>query len=194
MSSISALTSVAGLAYDGDTAANLVLCTGGIAPALTISNIQLVTCNSTGGFTFPAGNTAQRPTSLVNGTVRFNTDYSNIEAYVNGAWANASSGSYSVNFLIVAGGGAGGGNGGNTNNISGGGGGGGGILSGSSGTAATVISGTSYTVTVGAGGAGSTTSAAAGGNSVFGSFGTAIGGGNGMGWPGSGSYYAANVI
>ena len=81
MSSIGAETGIAGLVYTSDRFANLVLQTGGTVPAVTISDTQMITCNGVGGFTLPAGTTAQRPSNPVNGTIRHNIDYGLIEGY-----------------------------------------------------------------------------------------------------------------
>jgi len=70
---------------------------------------------STGFFSLPRGTTAQRPTSVNDGYMRFNTDLDRVEYYdvtlaswitVSGVTSTASS--MSVEYLIVAGGGGGG--------------------------------------------------------------------------------------
>lgn len=54
-----------------------------ITPELT----NILTIGGTGGVEFPIGTTAQRPVSgLVNGTLRYNTDLSILEGYVNSSW------------------------------------------------------------------------------------------------------------
>ena len=61
----------------GDTTGNVVFnTTGGI----------LYANSSTGGFVVPTGTTANRPTSAVNGMLRYNTTLSAVEMYVSGAW------------------------------------------------------------------------------------------------------------
>src|SRR6056300_590254 len=61
--------------------------------------------------TLPAGTTAQRPSSPVNGMVRYNTTESEYEIYKGSDWEKVSTGlySYNVEALVVAGGGGGGG-------------------------------------------------------------------------------------
>ena len=135
---------------------------GAVTPATVSDQLN----SSTGYFDLPAGTTAQRPASPVNGMVRYNTTTSQLEAYQNSIWVNYAA-TYSVSYLVVAGGGGGG--------IAGGGAGAGGLLTGSS----PLLSGTSYTVTVGAGGTGTNNyTSTSGSNSVLSTI-TAIGGGRG---------------
>jgi hypothetical protein len=68
-----------------DATGNLALQTSGTT-ALTIDTLQNITANSAGAFTLPVGNTAQRPSSPVNGMLRYNTTISNMEIYINGNW------------------------------------------------------------------------------------------------------------
>ena len=135
---------------------------------------------STGYFSLPAGNTAQRPSETANGYIRFNTSINggSLEAFLNGSWVTFVSSTLSAGFLLVAGGGGGGAR-------IGGGGGAGGVLYASGNISTT--SGTTYTVTVGAGGAGgnpgsyqvaNATQGFAGSDSTFGSY-IAYGGGGG---------------
>jgi hypothetical protein len=51
-----------------------------------------VTMTSTGFALIPAGTTAQRPLTPVNGQIRYNTDYGAFEGYANGAWGNIGGG------------------------------------------------------------------------------------------------------
>ena len=119
--------------------------------------------NNTGALIAPIGTTAQRPTALVSGMVRWNTTTSAYEVYNGSIWVNLLTANYTVSYLIIAGGGAGGGD-------AGGGGGAGGFLS-----ATTLLaSGTTYTITVGAGGSNSN-----GGNSAIVTVATSVGGGQG---------------
>ena len=124
---------------------------------------------TTGGFTPPSGTVAQRPASPVVGMSRWNTDYSWYEIWNGVIWQQIT-GSFVVNYLIVAGGG---GCQFNTSWAGGSGSGAGGFIT----NALTVDPMTSFAVVVGAGGAGvAYTPANNGGNSsVFGY--TAIGGG-----------------
>jgi hypothetical protein len=79
--------SSSGLVETSDASGILQLQTGGTA-ALTIDTLQNVTLNSTGSLTVPAGTTAQRPASPVNGMVRYNSTTNRLEGYVNGVWVN----------------------------------------------------------------------------------------------------------
>ena len=158
---------------------------------------------STGYFDLPTGTTAQRPSSPVNGMIRYNTTRNTVEFYD----ANSSSwigigtfqaiggtvtqaGGYTIHtftssgtFQVVSGSAicdilvvAGGGGGARNDTNGSGGGGAGGLLEGT-----LTLPPALYTVTIGAGGAAGTTSITAGssgGNSVFGSA-TASGGGGG---------------
>jgi hypothetical protein len=167
-----------------------------------IPAVSLDVGSNTDAIDVPSGTTAQRPSSPSNGMIRYNTTLNLLESYANGSWTNVaqafiasggtvvSSGGYkyhtftssgtftvtsgttSVDFLVVAGGGGGG-------SRHGGGGGAGGYQTGSY----TAVAG-NYTVTIGAGGVGAvkdTTGAANGGNSsVFGT--TSTGGGLGPGY------------
>jgi hypothetical protein len=114
---------------------------------------------STGALTVPTGTTAQRPSTLAAGMIRFNTSTNQTEIYSGTAWVVITTQAYTVNYLIIAGGGGG----------YVGGGGAGGLLTGTS----SVTGGTSYSITVGGGG---TANSSNGGDSVFNSL-TAIGGG-----------------
>lgn len=64
---------------------NLSLQTNSI-DAVKIDNAQNANFVSTGATTIPRGTTAQRPSPAVNGMLRYNTDLTKLEAYVNGAW------------------------------------------------------------------------------------------------------------
>jgi hypothetical protein len=160
----------AGLKTSADSTGVLALQTNGTT-AVTVDTSQNATFNSTGSLTLPTGTTGQRPSSPVNGMIRFNTTLGYNEWYSGpmSAWFPMyQSSAISANYLVVAGGGAGGGTGG-------GGGGAGGYLAGTT----TLTSSTIYQVTVGAGGtANANTAGANGQNSVFGSI-TSVGGGGG---------------
>jgi len=170
-----------------------------IAGKLVVSGF--VGTSTTGALTVPSGTTAQQPTG-VQGMIRFNSTYSNIEYYDGTHWKNVgsisaiggtvtnsayrvhkftSSGTFTVttggimDYLIVGGGGGGGGR-------AGGGGGAGGLIYE---TNQNIASGT-YTVIVGSGGGGGGGGGGAvnsGGNgsssSIFSK--TALGGGGGAG-------------
>jgi hypothetical protein len=68
-----------------DATGNLALQTNGTT-ALTINTAQNITANSTGSFTIPVGNTAQRPASPVSGMLRYNTTLSYMEIYITNTW------------------------------------------------------------------------------------------------------------
>jgi hypothetical protein len=75
------------------TAGNLTFSNTTISTSLANGNItlaatgtQLVTISGTLGLIIPAGNTAQRPSPAVQGTVRFNTDIGRLEVYDGSEW------------------------------------------------------------------------------------------------------------
>jgi hypothetical protein len=70
-----------------DATGNLALQTNSIT-GLTIDTAQNITANSTGSFTIPVGNTAQRPASPVSGMLRYNTTLSKLEIYINDTWTS----------------------------------------------------------------------------------------------------------
>jgi hypothetical protein len=51
-----------------------------------------VTVTSTGFVLISAGTTAERPSSPVNGQIRYNTDFGQFEGYANGAWGQLGGG------------------------------------------------------------------------------------------------------
>lgn len=132
-----------------------------------IGSAALGTGDDTGAIELPAGTTAQRPSSPVEGMVRQNTDTDLVEVYNGSAWeavGDQTTTISGVDFLIVAGGGGG----------SQGGGGAGGYQYL---TDQTITAGTTYTVTVGAGGAAKTNGSD---SSISGlSLTTSLGGGRG---------------
>lgn len=65
--------------------ANLILQTGGVN-AISINQAQNANCTSTGSVKIPSGTTGQRPSSPVNGMIRYNTDISRVEGYANNTW------------------------------------------------------------------------------------------------------------
>ena len=147
----------------------------GNASIKAASNLVDMSVN-TGALVIPTGSTAQRPTSNVAGSIRFNTSTGNPEWFSTNsmAWQDFSqpyTNTYSVGYLIVAGGGG-------TGQSDGGGGGAGGVLTGTTG----LTPGTTYSATVGAGGAGVNSNSLPGNNgsnSSFAALTTAIGGGGG---------------
>lgn len=56
--------------------------------AQTQLNLKVSKDSDTGAAVLPAGTTAQRPASPVNGYMRYNSDLLAMEAYVNGAWGS----------------------------------------------------------------------------------------------------------
>jgi hypothetical protein len=62
---------------------------------VTISDGDL-TMSGTGAVKVPSGTTAQRPSSPVNGMVRYNTDNSNMEGYIDGDWQSFNTGAPSL--------------------------------------------------------------------------------------------------
>jgi hypothetical protein len=75
------------LIRSSDTSANLIIQTSSIN-ALSIDQNQDITLNGTGVLNLPTGTTAQRPANPVNGMIRYNTDTSHIEGYINSSWIN----------------------------------------------------------------------------------------------------------
>jgi hypothetical protein len=123
--------------------------------------------SGTGQFYLPAGNTAQRTSSPIVGSIRYNSEGQFYEGYTNVAWVRftvAPEGNYTLTYAIVAGGAGGGGN-------AGGGGGAGGLLQ----NTLVATPGTLYTFSIGAGGSASTN----GTNSYILGVATATGGGAG---------------
>ena len=175
---------VGGLQVTGDASGVLQLASNNGTTAVTVDASQNVTLNSSGSLSLPAGTTAQRPSSPVNGMFRYNTTTSTWEAYNNGGWnpSNPSivtnyqqfttSGTFTVplgvtivQVLLVGGGGGGG-------TVGAGGGGGGGVLL-LQNYRVTPLS--SITVVVGAGGS----AASLGGYSQWDTHQIAFGGGGG---------------
>ena len=69
---------------DADT---LKMYTGG-SLAVTVGNDQNVSFDSTGAIVVPVGTTAERPGSLAQGMIRYNTDDSTFEGYDGGTWGS----------------------------------------------------------------------------------------------------------
>jgi hypothetical protein len=162
-----------GLTQQADTSSNLQIQTANIA-AMTLDTNQIVTFETTGAINLPAGTTAQRPTVVANGAMRYNTTINSLEGYIAGSWQSIASSfisGYVANVMIVAGAGSGGG-------LVGGGGGGGGVTTAN----LMVLSpGTTYSVVVGTGNTAPATTSirgSAGLNSSFNQI-TAYGGGSG---------------
>lgn len=79
--------STSGLVETIDTSGILELQTANTS-AIIIDANQNANFTSTGAITIPVGTTAQRPSSAVNGMMRYNSNTSKIEVFVASAWAN----------------------------------------------------------------------------------------------------------
>lgn len=146
------------------TSGNLSL----ISTASNTVNFQ----GATGALIPPSGTTAERPATPRVGMSRWNTTVGWYEIWNGTSWQQIT-GSFNVNYLIVAGGGGGG------YWKGGGGGGAGGVLSGS----VSIAGSQSYSITVGSGGSSTTQGSNSSAFSLI-----AIGGGYGAGQFGTGSY------
>jgi hypothetical protein len=78
-------TTITALIKSGASDANLALETNGI-DAIVINGSQIANFVSTGAVDIPAGTTAQRPSSAVNGMMRYNTTTLRVEGYANNTW------------------------------------------------------------------------------------------------------------
>lgn len=67
---------------------------GTTVPVISIA--QNPTLPGTGGVILPSGNTAARPVTATNGTIRYNTELAVFEVYISGAWATLSAGGVGV--------------------------------------------------------------------------------------------------
>ena len=115
----------------------------------SVSSIVDTIGSRTSSLALPLGTTAQRNSSPINGSIRYNSTTNNPEMYINGEWKVLAS--YSTNtfeVLVVAGGG-GGGNGSTSPGYGRGGGGAGGLLYNN---ALSLTTNTFYTINFGAGG------------------------------------------
>jgi hypothetical protein len=87
MSSINAQagnsSAISAIIKDSDGTANLTLQTNSIN-AIVIDANQNANCTTTGALSVPSGTTAQRPSSPVNGMLRYNTTIPQLEIYING--------------------------------------------------------------------------------------------------------------
>lgn len=156
------------------TFANTIVNTTGNLTFTANSSIVDMSVN-TGALVPPTGTTAQRPASPQVGMSRWNSDTGAYEVWTGVEWKQLASGTYALDYLIVAGGGT---SGYGTSWASVSGGGAGGLLYAAS--YGGITPGNSYAVVVGAGGAGAGAFSQNGSNSsAFGQ--TAIGGGAGGG-------------
>jgi hypothetical protein len=177
--SVSGNATIAGFVTTGAnlTFANTVTGTTGNLTFTANSGIVDMSPN-TGALVPPTGTTAQRPSTPRVGMSRWNSDTGAYEVWTGVEWRQLASGTYSIDYIIVAGGGTSG-FGTSWAGISGGG--AGGLLSAAS--FGGITPGNSYSIVVGAGGAGAGAFAQNGSNSsAFGQ--TAIGGGSGGGGAG----------
>jgi hypothetical protein len=78
-------TTYTALIKSGASDANLAFETNGI-DAIVINGSQIANFVSTGAVDIPAGTTAQRPASPVNGMMRYNTTTLSVEGYANNTW------------------------------------------------------------------------------------------------------------
>jgi hypothetical protein len=78
-------TAFTALIKSGASDANLTFETNGI-DAIVINGSQIANFVSTGAVSVPAGTTAQRPSSPVNGMMRYNTTTLSVEGYANNTW------------------------------------------------------------------------------------------------------------
>lgn len=150
------------------TFANTIVNTSGNLTFTANSGIIDMSPN-TGALVPPTGTTAQRPSTPKVGMNRWNSDTGAYEVWTGIEWKQLASGTYSIDYMIVAGGGSGGG-GISSYAISGGG--AGGLLFAAS--FGGITPGNSYSIVVGAGGAWGPTRGS--NSSGFGV--TAIGGGS----------------
>jgi len=78
--------SSAGITESSDATGSLTIQTANTTAILCNVSTLVTTFASTGALTLPAGTTAQRPVSPVNGMLRYNTTLSKVEGYANSAW------------------------------------------------------------------------------------------------------------
>jgi hypothetical protein len=179
--SVSGNATIAGFVTTGAnlTFANTVTGTTGNLTFTANSGIVDMSPN-TGALVPPTGTTAQRPATPRVGMNRWNSDTGAYEVWTGTEWRQLASGTYSIDYLLIAGGGSGA-PGGGAGNFGGGGAGGLLYITGYGG----ITPGNSYTITIGAGGAtvtGGTTANRGANSTAFGQ--TAIGGGGARGQSG----------
>lgn len=78
--------SSAGMTESVDTSGSLGIQTANTTAILCNGTSSIVSFLSTGSLTVPSGTTAQRPSSPVNGMIRYNTTLSRLEGYANNSW------------------------------------------------------------------------------------------------------------
>jgi len=168
-----------GLVTTPDNSGSLQLQTGGTA-AITFNADSSTTFNKTDALQLPSGTTAQRPSSPIEGSVRYNSDIYAIETYLAGSWTVVKENlpTYTIAYVAVGGGGSG-----STGGNYGGGGGAGKVLESTVG----LYPSSTYTVTIGSGGSGGSN----GSSSTVAGFGittiTSVGGNSGSGQTGGSS-------
>jgi hypothetical protein len=84
-------TSIVGTASQIDVANG-----NGVSGVPTISIASNPALPGLAGVVLPSGSSSDRSGSAVNGTLRYNTDFAVLEAYINGSWATLSAGSTGV--------------------------------------------------------------------------------------------------
>lgn len=78
--------SSAGMTETVDTSGSLAILTANTTALLCNGTSAIVSFPTTGYLTLPSGTTAQRPSTPVNGMVRYNTTLSRVEGYANNSW------------------------------------------------------------------------------------------------------------
>jgi hypothetical protein len=78
--------SSSGVTESVDTSGSLAIQTANTTAILCNITSNIVSFPTTGYLTLPSGTTAQRPSSPVNGMMRYNTTLSRVEGYANNSW------------------------------------------------------------------------------------------------------------
>jgi hypothetical protein len=78
--------SSAGMTESVDTSGSLGIQTANATAILCNGTSSIVSFPTTGYLNVPSGTTAQRPSSPVNGMIRYNTTLSKLEGYANNSW------------------------------------------------------------------------------------------------------------
>ena len=89
---ISGSTKVINIGTSGVSGSTTSINLGSSTSSGSITLNQDTIINSTGYLTLPDGTTAQRPSSPVNGMMRYNTDNASFEGYANGQWGDVGGG------------------------------------------------------------------------------------------------------
>lgn len=75
-----------GMTESVDTSGSLAIQTANSTAILCNATTLIATFTSAGALTLPAGTTAQRPASPINGMLRYNTTLLRVEGYANNVW------------------------------------------------------------------------------------------------------------